>query len=226
MSLPWRVSDAEVRRVAGIWSVVLLVVLAILGAAVNAGLLTVNDALLLGVAQVPAGRSLDVVMTWVSLLGSAEVTSVLMLALVVVPMWRRRRFMPRALIPLAIFAIGMGIELLGKGLIHQMPVPAPLARGGRFGLSLDTSYSFPSGHMFRATMVYGLVVLRWLRRGADPSWLWQCVGLIWLIGYSRVYLGQHWPTDVAGGILLGGAALGLSVALAPTESLGQESPDN
>jgi undecaprenyl-diphosphatase len=200
----------------------MLLVLALLSAAVNARLLRVNDEILFGVAQAPAGSALDVVMVLVSLLGSVEVTTIVMLALVVVPMWRRRRFSAVALLPLVAFVVIIGIELTGKTLIRQPVPPETLNRGGHSLIGVATAYSFPSGHMLRATLVYGLLTLRWLRRGADLSWLWVCAAGIWLIGFSRVYLGQHWPTDVAGGILLGGAALGATLALAPLASLGEE----
>ena len=59
--------------------------------------------------------------------------------------------------------------------------------------------SFPSGHTATAFSIYLVFCLllpgRW--------WLW--VGLLYglLVGYSRVYLAQHFPLDVAAGIIVG-----------------------
>lgn len=59
--------------------------------------------------------------------------------------------------------------------------------------------SFPSGHTATAFSIYLIFCLllpgRW--------WLW--VGLLYglLVGYSRVYLAQHFPLDVAAGMLVG-----------------------
>lgn len=69
-----------------------------------------------------------------------------------------------------------------------------------------SSYSFPSGHTssaFSATTA--------LAR-AYPKWYIIAPGMLWAsaIGYSRMYLGVHYPTDVATGALLGaGTAFGL-----------------
>jgi undecaprenyl-diphosphatase len=114
------------------------------------------------------------------------------------------------------------VELAGKQIIHQPLPPAYLLRGPRVGVALSTPYSFPSGHMTRATFVYGLLALRLFRRPGSAWWLWLGVLLVWAIGFSRVYLAHHWPADVAGGILLGGAALALSLSLAPLASLGED----
>jgi undecaprenyl-diphosphatase len=35
------------------------------------------------------------------------------------------------------------------------------------------------------------------------SWLWVLLAWAGLIGYSRMYLGVHFPLDIAGGMLLG-----------------------
>ena len=75
-------------------------------------------------------------------------------------------------------------------------------------------WSYPAGHAMTATICYGLIVYCLLR--ARPRWargvrLLFGLGLA-AIGFSRVYLGVHWPTDVLGGYLAGGAWLALCIA--------------
>ena len=196
-------------------AVLMLGLFAILSVTVNAGALYALDRWLLAAAQKPTGNALDALMFAVSLLGSIEVTGVVILAIVVWPLLRRRPLGPADLVPLVIVTVGTVIEVASKTLIHQPSPPGSLARGPRLGITLATAYSFPSGHMLRATMAYGLAAVRVLPRGRRPYWPWLYLALIFLIGYSRVYLGQHWPTDVVGGVLLGGAGLAGSLAALP-----------
>jgi len=196
-------------------AVLMLALFTILAAAVNVGLFSASDSWLLHAAQAPAGVALDALMFAVSLLGSIEVTGVLMAVMVARPLLRRRRLVHADLVPLVIFIAGSVIEVVGKTLIHQPAPPASLTRGPHLGIGLATAYAFPSGHVLRATLVYGLSVLRVSRHGAHLHWLWLYLVLVLVIGYSRVYLAQHWPADVLGGLFLGGAGLAGSLALAP-----------
>ena len=70
-------------------------------------------------------------------------------------------------------------------------------------------YSFPSGHAFMATVFYGLVGYFVYRRTktklAKITVLVLFSFLIGIIGYSRIYLGVHWPTDVLAGFASGAA---------------------
>lgn len=70
------------------------------------------------------------------------------------------------------------------------------------------SYSFPSGHTTMSTVLYGVGAVLVARR-ADPLRRWALgvgyLALVAMVGWSRVYLGFHWLTDVVGGWLLGGA---------------------
>ena len=68
-------------------------------------------------------------------------------------------------------------------------------------------YSFPSGHSFSVLIFYGMIIYLCRQHIKDRkavnliSVLLSC--LIILIGFSRIYLGVHYPTDVLGGWSLG-----------------------
>ncbi|WP_445634450.1 Phosphatidic acid phosphatase type 2/haloperoxidase domain-containing protein [Nostoc sp. DSM 114161] len=65
--------------------------------------------------------------------------------------------------------------------------------------------SFPSGHAMLSLVVYGLIAYLFAKQ--YPQWQKQIFTLtailILAIGFSRLYLGVHWPTDVFVGYAVG-----------------------
>ncbi|MBI5952161.1 MAG: phosphatase PAP2 family protein [Chloroflexi bacterium] len=67
----------------------------------------------------------------------------------------------------------------------------------------ETSFGIPSGHAQLAMSVWGMIAA-YLKR----AWVWVAMlTVIFFIGFSRMYLGVHFPHDVIFGWLLGAAVL-------------------
>jgi membrane-associated phospholipid phosphatase len=82
-------------------------------------------------------------------------------------------------------------------------------------IALPSDYSFPSGHAMCAMGIYGViaaVVAALYPTARRPIIAIAIVGIA-LIGFSRIYLGVHWPSDVLGGYLGGVPPLVVSVHL-------------
>jgi membrane-associated phospholipid phosphatase len=73
------------------------------------------------------------------------------------------------------------------------------------------SYSFPSGHALAAAVFYGFAAILLWSYGAPKVWRvvigTVVLAVILMVGFSRVYLGAHYPTDVLAGVLEGVAWL-------------------
>jgi membrane-associated phospholipid phosphatase len=140
-------------------------------------------------------------------LGSIEVTLVIA-ALLGLALFRGLRLL--AVLPVAFVLLGSLLEFLGKLVVTSV---APGKAFQRFPDILPTfshnvgRYSYPSGHVLRAILAYGLVLYlaeRWELFGRDSSRLSPILVLvIFLVGYGVVYLGWHWFSDALGGALLG-----------------------
>jgi undecaprenyl-diphosphatase len=87
-------------------------------------------------------------------------------------------------------------------LLVQRPRPVPF-----FDVRLPSSYSYPSGHALLSSSLYGTMAYFASRHASTSSGrvaIWaSALLLITMICLSRVYLGVHYPADVAGGLLIG-----------------------
>ena|SRR5438128_7362686 len=94
-----------------------------------------------------------------------------------------------------------------KGFVRR---PRPLPEQVRVVLAPLGGSSFPSGHVLTYVGVYGFMAFV-VHGSARSEVRWPVsvglVGLICLVGPSRIYLGHHWPSDVAASYTLGLAYL-------------------
>lgn len=93
--------------------------------------------------------------------------------------------------------VGLSVHFL-KGIIAS-PRPSGLA------YAIKTA-SFPSGHMALSLTIFGFVAFLTAKQ-ISREWHWipytVAALFITLIGFSRLYLGAHWLTDILGSIFLG-----------------------
>ncbi len=112
--------------------------------------------------------------------------------------WYRRR---RHAVILWLMLGGVSLLVLAGKRTFQRPRPL------RVAYYPETGYSFPSGHSASAMILYGLLAYWSIRRFRTTTGRVMvgigAVGLILAVGFSRIYLGVHFLSDVLGGYLLG-----------------------
>ena len=109
--------------------------------------------------------------------------------------------------------LSTGVNLLVKDLVQRSRPTA----GAVNVIDILNSYSFPSGHVMYYLGFLGFVgflVFSLLKPSIKRSLLLVLIGIpILLIGISRIYLGQHWASDVLGAYLLGTLTLVATIQL-------------
>lgn len=112
-----------------------------------------------------------------------------------------RRYKDDAVLVAAAALGGVALDAVMKAHFKRMRPDVPWA------VVHEHSFSFPSGHSVMAMVMYGIIVYKtqdklisyWAKAALMTAAFLMVVG----IGVSRVYLGAHYPSDVAGGYFVG-----------------------
>jgi membrane-associated phospholipid phosphatase len=148
----------------------------------------------------PLGTSLALAFT----AAAKEVVGIAALAAGVLVLVARRRLVPAAQLFLTA-GVGWGAAYAVKGLVDRARPPAPLEL-----LAPDGSASFPSGHTTTAAII--VLIVWFVFAGAGRLRLVATLvafGYACAVAVSRIYLADHFPTDVLAsfGIVLAAALL-------------------
>ncbi len=127
-----------------------------------------------------------------------------LVGLLVVLLFYRYSFAIISLVTIAVQALLM--LLLKQGLFHGMPRPKAWFPDNTLlhfvdGVEIHSYNTFPSGHTATAFALFGL--LAWLFAEKRQLLSVLCFILAAAVGFSRIYLGQHFLVDVYFGSIVG-----------------------
>lgn len=156
-------------------------------------------------------RRFDKNFSYFSLLGSAEVTFSIVGIFIIINLLKLK-IIPvvgwLAIIPASV------VEILGKLIIFH---PAPpiifhrtITQTHLPSFYIHTNFSYPSGHMMRTSFLITVFLIMILTSKQNlPIKILASLSLVavgFLMFLTRVYLGEHWLSDVIGGLLMGSAS--------------------
>lgn len=144
-----------------------------------------------------ANPGLDYFMLMITQLGNPNVVVMVVATSFGWFLWKRQRLEAGAL---TIACVGTLVLNQGMKVAFARPRPMLWTR-----LIEETSYGFPSGHALGSSVLYGFLAYVLACQYPRYSRLIYgfAVGLIALIGLSRLYLGVHYPTDILAGYAVG-----------------------
>ncbi len=147
---------------------------------------------------------LDLISEFIFRVGLSPIFQLIAVAIAAVMAFRRQHLMALFVV---LAAIARGSAVLLKELVER-PRPSPF----QVDVSEQASgFSFPSGHVLGAVLLWGFVYFASERLIASPRarrWVrWSSLAVIALMGLQRVYAGAHWPSDVLAAYLWGGVIL-------------------
>jgi len=165
------------------------------------------------VLQKKQPRSLQVAARVLSTIAGSAVLMNILVVPTALLLWKRHLRL-EAVMTAGISWTSALVRMVIKGMVDR-PRPSPLFV---HITKQKRSESFPSGHVAASLDFWGwLFVLGMILSKGIMPWQKGLSGLpalcVVLVGPSRIYLGDHWSTDVLGGYLFGGGWLAVSLWL-------------
>jgi membrane-associated phospholipid phosphatase len=166
----------------------------------------VFDKNVINIIEIIRTPPLNKIMSFITYMGnSLAITISFFIMVILLIILKKYRYLYSLLISMSGSAV---FVLLIKNIIGRQRPPVENA------LIVLTDFSFPSGHSYMAVAFYGLIIyfIFDILKDNNTKYFILSAGIIFILslGFSRLYLGVHWPSDVFAGFA---AAIALITAI-------------
>lgn len=148
-----------------------------------------------------ASPQLDSIMVALTNIGGVVAITIITI-LVLLFMWKQRMYSRAVVFLLGIGGIALAVTFLKLLFARARPTDVG-------AIINESSFSFPSGHSMGSMGLAVLITLLFWPTKWRVLVLSISILYVLIVGFSRMYLGVHYPTDVAAGWLLGAGWVGL-----------------